>query len=121
MFKTIKQYIYVNTIQHDLLPISLLIPKYIQSLPNHKVLMALFDCGGSISFIHKFVSSPNIIPVIGSIQNFITLVGKFKSHHQISLEEIVLSEFKHTAYIDSQQCQEFNGLCFYDIILGCDF
>ena len=37
------QHSYVNTIQQDLLPVSLLIPKYIQSVPNHKVLTALFD------------------------------------------------------------------------------
>ena len=37
------QHTYVNTIQQDLLPVSLLIPKYIQSVPNHKVLTALFD------------------------------------------------------------------------------
>ena len=42
----------LNTIQQDLLPISILIPKYIQNVPNHKVLIALFDSGGTISLIH---------------------------------------------------------------------
>ena len=38
-----------NTIQQDLLPISILIPKYIQNIPNHKVLAtALFDSVGTV-------------------------------------------------------------------------
>ena len=37
----------LKTLQQDLLPISLLIPKYIQSIPNYKALMALFDSCGS--------------------------------------------------------------------------
>ena len=41
------QHSYMNKMQQDLLPVSLLIPKYIQSIPNHKVLMALFDSGGT--------------------------------------------------------------------------
>ena len=45
------QHSYVNTIQQDLLPVTLLIPKYIQSIPSHIVLTALFDSGGSISLI----------------------------------------------------------------------
>ena len=44
------QHSYVNTIQQDLLPVSLLIPKYIQSVPNHKVLTALFDINVSTDF-----------------------------------------------------------------------
>ena len=44
-----------HTIQEDFLPVSLLIPKYIQNVPNHKVLTASFDCGSTISLIHKRV------------------------------------------------------------------
>jgi hypothetical protein len=99
----------VNTIQQDLLPVSLLIPKYIQSIPNHKVLMALFDSGGTISLIHKFVLLPDIVPLIRPIQNFATLAGDFQSNCQVSIEEIVIPKFKHTANIDSQQYQVFTG------------
>ena len=63
------QHSYVNTIQQDLLPVSLLIPKYIQSVPNHKVLTALFDSGGTISLIHERVLLPNMVPLIGPMQN----------------------------------------------------
>ena len=62
-----------------------------------------------------------MVPLIEPIQNITTLAGEFQSKHQVSLEEIVLPEFKSTAYIDSHQCQVFTGPCCYDIILGCDF
>ena len=115
------QYTDVNIIQQDLLPISLLVPKYIQNIPNHKVLTALFDSGGIISLIHKRRLLPNIVPLIGRVQNFTTLAGNFQSNQQVLLEEIVLPEFKRTSYIDNQQCQVFSGPCCYDIILGRDF
>ena len=38
----------LNTIQQDLLPISIVIPKYIQDVPNQMVFTALFDSGGTI-------------------------------------------------------------------------
>ena len=37
------------------------------------------------------------------------------------LQDIVLPEFKHTAYIINHTCQVFTGPCSYDIILGQDF
>ena len=49
------QHSYMNTIQQDLLPVSLLIPKYIESVPNHNVLTPLFDSREAISLIHKHV------------------------------------------------------------------
>ena len=96
------QHSYMNTIQQDLLPVSLLIPKYIQSVPNHKVIMASFDSGGTISLIHKRVLLSDMVPLIGPMQNFTTLAGEFQSNRQVLLEEIVLPEFKRTSYIDSQ-------------------
>lgn len=45
----------MNTIQKNLLPISSLIPKYIESILDNKVLIALFDSGGDISFSHEHV------------------------------------------------------------------
>ena len=39
----------LDLIQQDLLPISILIPKFIQNITNHKVLTALFDSGGTVS------------------------------------------------------------------------
>ena len=115
------QYTDVNIVQQDLLSISLLVPKYIQNIPNHKVLTALFDSGGTISLIHELILLPNIVPLTGPTQNFTTLAGDFQSNRQVLLEEIVLPEFKRTSYIDSQQCQVFSGPCCYDIILGRDF
>ena len=101
----------VNIIQQDLLPISLLVPIYIQNIPNHKVLKALFDSGGTISLIHEWILLPNIVPLIGLTQNFTTLAREFQSNRQVLLEKIVLPEFKHTTYIDNQQCQVFSGPC----------
>ena len=49
------------------------------------------------------------------------LAGEFQSNHQVLLDKIVLSEFKHTAYIDNQQCQVFTDPCYYFIIFDCDF
>ena len=111
----------MNIIQQDLLPISLLVPKYIQNIPDHKVLTALFDSGGTLSLIHEQILLSNIVPLIGPTQNFTTLAGDFQSNQQVLLEEIVLPEFKYPSYIDSQQCQVFSGPCCYDIILGHDF
>ena len=56
-----------------------------------------------------------------NIQIFTTLAGKFHSNQQVLLQEIVLPEFKRTAYIDIQTCLVFTGPCTYDVILGCDF
>ena len=42
-------------LEQDLLPVSLLIPKYIESVPNHNVLTPLFDSREAISLIHKHV------------------------------------------------------------------
>jgi hypothetical protein len=55
------------------------------------------------------------------MQNITTLAGEFQSNYQVSLEETVLPELKHTAYIDSQQCEVFTGRWCYNIILGHDF
>lgn len=46
---------YFNTIQQELLPVSLFIFKIIQNVVNHKVLMALFDGGGTTSWNHYLV------------------------------------------------------------------
>ena len=62
-----------------------------------------------------------MVPLNRPMQNFTTLAGEFQSNRQVSLEEIVLPEFKRMAYIDSQQCQVFTGPSCYDIILGHDF
>ena len=69
----------LNTIQQDLLPISLLIPKYIQNVPNHKVLIALFDSGGTITLIHERVLMTGVTPFISTNQIFTTLAGEFQS------------------------------------------
>ena len=111
----------LNTIQQDLLPISLLIPKYIQNVPNHKVLIALFDSGGTITLIHERVLMTGVTPFISTNQIFTTLAGEFQSNRQVLLQDIVLPEFKGTAYIQSHACQVFIGPCSYDIILGRDF
>ena len=52
----------LHTIQQDLLPISILVPKYIQNVPNHKVKIALFDSGGTFSLIHKRMLSTEVTP-----------------------------------------------------------
>ena len=55
----------------------------------------------------------DMVSLIGPIQNFTTQAGEFQSDLQVSLEEIALPEFKHSSYIDSQQCQVFTGPCCY--------
>ena len=89
----------LKTLKQDLLPISLLIPKYIQNIPNYKALTVLFDSGGTMSLIHKRVLLTEVKPIIGTSQNFTTLAGDFRSNRQVLLKDIVLPEFKRTAYI----------------------
>ena len=108
----------LNTIQQDLLPISILIPKRIQNIPNHKVLIALFDNGGTITLIHEHVLMTRDTPFISTNQIFTTLAGEFQSNKQVLLQDIVLPEFKRTAYIQSHACQVFIGPYSNDIILG---
>ena len=109
------------TSQQDLLPISIVIPKYRKDVPNQKVFTALLDSGGTISLIHQRVLATNVKPIITKNQTFTTLAGRFQSNRQVLLQDSVLSEFRHTAYIDSQACQVFIGPCLYNIILGQDF
>ena len=52
----------LNSIQQDFLPISILIPKYIQNIPNHKVLTALFGSVGAITLIHKHMLLKEVTP-----------------------------------------------------------
>ena len=111
----------MDTIKQDLLPISLLIPKYIQNIPNHKVLMALFDSGGTITLIHKRVLLTEVTPSISTNQIFTTLAGGFQSNKQVLLQDIVLPEFNCTANVQSHACQLFIGPCTYNIIFGQDF
>ena len=54
----------LNTIQQDLLPISLLITRYIQNFHNCQVLMALIESGGTISLIHKHVLLTEVTSLI---------------------------------------------------------
>ena len=63
----------------------------------------------------------NINPIATQNQTFTTLAGKFLSNRQVLLQDIVLPEFKRTAYVNSQACQVFIGPCSYDNILGRDF
>ena len=112
----------ITTIQQDLLPISIIVPKYIPNIPNHKIITtALFDSGGTVSLIHERVLIPDVKPSIGTNQIFTTLAGQFQSNRQVQLQNIVLPEFKRTAYINNHICQIFIGSCHYDIILGRDF
>ena len=82
---------------------------------------ALFDSGGTISLIHKHMLSTEVTPLISTNQIFTTLAGEFQSNRQVLVQDIVLPEFKRTAYIINHTCQVFTGLRSYDIILGQDF
>jgi hypothetical protein len=84
-------------------------------------LIALFDSGGTITLIHERVLMTGVTPFISTNQIFTTLAGEFQSNKQVLLQDIVLPEFKRTAYIQSHACQVFIGPCSYDIILGRDF
>ena len=111
----------LHTIQHDLLPISILVPKYIQNVPNNKVMTALVDSSGTISLIHECMLLTEVTPSISVNQKFTTLAGEFQSNRQVLLQDIVLLEFNCTAYIINHTCQVFIRPCSYDIILGRDF
>ena len=89
----------LDSTQQDLLPISTIIPKFIQDIPNHKVLTALFDSGGTVSLIHRHVLLTDIKPFKGTSQIFTTLAGQFQSNRQVLLQNFILPEFKCTAYI----------------------
>jgi hypothetical protein len=95
-----------------------LILKYIQNIPNHNILTALFDSGGTISLIHEGVLLTEVTPLISTNQIFTTLAGEFQSDRQVHLQEIILPEFECTAYIMNHTCQVFIGPCAYIIILG---
>ena len=84
-------------------------------------MIALFDSGGTISLIHERMLSTEVTPSISTNQIFTTLAGEFQSNRQVLLQDIVLPEFKRTAYIINHTCQVFIGPCSYDIILGQDF
>ena len=62
-----------------------------------------------------------VTPLISANQIFITLAGEFQSKRQVLLQDIVLPEFKRTAYIKKLTCQVFIGACSYEIILGQEF
>ena len=65
--------------------------------------------------------STEVTPLISTNQIFTTLAGEFQSNRQVLVQDIVLPEFKRTAYIINHTCQVFTGLRSYDIILGRDF
>ena len=69
----------MNTIQQDLLPISILILKYIQNVLNNKVLVAVFECRGTITSIHERMLLIEITPLISTNQIFTTLASEFQS------------------------------------------
>ena len=71
---------YLHTIQHDLLPISILVPKYIQNVPNNKVMTALVDSSGTISLIHECMLLTEVTLSISVNQIFTTLAGEFQSN-----------------------------------------
>jgi hypothetical protein len=68
------------------------------NFPNHKVLMALFDSGGTIILMHECILMTEVTPFISINQIFTTLAGDFQSNKQVLLQDIVLPEFKRTAY-----------------------
>jgi hypothetical protein len=57
---------------------------------------------------------------ISTNQIFTTLAGEFQSNRQVLQQDIVLPEFKCTAYIIHHTCQVFISPCSYDIIFGQD-
>ena len=80
-------------------------------------MIALFDSGVTITLIHECVLITEVTPLISTNQIFTTLAGEFQSNRQVLRQDIVLPEFKRTAYIQSHACQVFIGPCSYDIIL----
>ena len=83
-------HIYINTfttedvdtsiIQQDLLPVSIIIPKYIQNIPNQKVSIALFDSGGTIMLVHQHVFLTDVTLSINRNETFTTIAGEFQSN-----------------------------------------
>jgi hypothetical protein len=54
----------LHTIQQDLLPISLLIPKCMQNIPTFIVLMALLDSQGTITLSHERMLLTEVCEII---------------------------------------------------------
>ena len=95
---------YLHTIQHDLLPISILVPKYIQNVPNNKVMTALVDSSGTISLIHECMLLTEVTPSISVNQKFTTLAGEFQSNRQVLMQDIVLPEFRSEERRVGKEC-----------------
>ena len=104
----------------DLLPVSILIPQFIQFTENTVALRALFDTGGTVTLVHAQALTNSVIPTQSNTQTFTTIAGQFESKQHVLFQNIVLPEFKQTAKIDSHSCQVFHGPCAYDIIIGHD-
>lgn len=81
-FSWIRKYlIYLIPLSHDLLPFSLLIPKYIQCIPNAIALM-LLDSGRSVTLLLACVWLPGIIPTEAGIQTITKLAGQLSQEYE---------------------------------------
>ena len=78
----------------DLLPVSILIPQFIQFTENTIALRALFDSGGTVTLVHARVLTNSVIPTQSNTQTFTTIAGQFESKQRVLFQNIVLPEFK---------------------------
>ena len=69
-----------SIIQQDLLPLSIIIPKYIRNIPNQKVSIALFYSGGTITLVHQRVFLTDVTLSINRNETFTTIAGEFQSN-----------------------------------------
>ena len=107
-------------LMQDLLPVSILIPQFIQFTENTVALRALFESGGTVTLVHAQVLTNSVIPTQSNTQTFTTIARQFELKQRVLFQNIVLPEFKLTAKIDSHSCQIFNSPCAFDIIIGRD-
>ena len=102
-------------------PITIMIAKEMQNKESRRLLVAMFDTGGSHTMIHTRVLPQGIMHNLEPSCTFRTLAGNFLSGRSVQLKDIVLPEFDSSRRIDDVKAYVFDEPCPYDVILGHDF
>ena len=74
-------------LMQDLLPVSILIPQFIQFTENTVALRALFDSGGTVTLVHAQVLTNNVISTQSNTQTFTTITKQFESKQRVQLKK----------------------------------
>ena len=74
-------------LMQDLLPVSILIPQFIQFTENTVALRALFDTGGTVTLVHAQALTNSVIPTQSNTQTFTTITKQFESKQRVQLKK----------------------------------